>query len=136
MNQMKYDSKTFNRIDKKSHYSCKTINPKLSIKKYLNGVFNTELEGNNISNNRYKFIKNNSLNINCQSINNGIYNNHNFNMNYYQKDSIFSNINNMTNESTNEDLMGSFISIPKNDETIPEYDLKEEDIISNISSEK
>ena len=136
MNQMKYDNKTFNRNDKKSHYSCKTINPKLSIKNYLNGVFNTELEGNNIYNNRYKFIKINSLNLNHQNINNRIYNNQHFNMNFYQKDSVVSNINNMTNESTNEDLMGSFISIPKNDETIPEYDLKEEDIISNISSEK
>ena len=136
MNQMKYNNKTFNRNDKKSHYSCKTINPKLSIKNYLNGVFNTELEGNNIYNNRYKFIKINSLNLNHQNINSRIYNNQHFNMNFYQKDSVVSNINNMTNESTNEDLMGSFISIPKNDETIPEYDLKEEDIISNISSEK
>ena len=134
MNQMKYDNKIFNRSDKKTHYSCKTINPKLSLQKYLNGVFNTETEVNNIYNNRYKYIKNNSLNINHQNINKGINNNQQFNWNYYQKDSIISNINNMTNESTNEDLMGSFISVPKNDEAIPEYDdLNEEDIISNIS---
>ena len=138
MNPKKYDNKTFNRNDKKSHYSYKTINPKLSIKKYLDGVFNTEIEENNNYNynNRYKYIKYNSPNIDGQNINKGIYINQHFNMNHFQKDSIISNINNMTNESTNEDLMGSFISIPKNDETIPEYDLKEEDIISNISSEK
>ena len=43
-------------------------------------------------------------------------------MNHYQKDSNISNFKKMTNESTNKDLMGSFISIPKSDETIPEYD--------------
>lgn len=136
MNQMIYKNKFFNRNDEKSYYSCKKINSKLSIKKYLNRIFNPETEGNNIYNNRYKYIKNNSQNINLQNINKEIYNIQNFNSNHYQKDSIISNINNMTNESTNEDLMGSFISIPKNDETIPEYDFKEEDIISNISSEK
>ena len=136
MNHINYEKETFNRNDKKSHYSSKTINPKLRINKYLNGDFNTEVKGNKIYNNRYKYIKNNSLNINQQNINKGMYNKQNLNMNYYQKDSIISNINNMTNESTSEDLMGSFISIPKNDEIIPEYDLKEEDIISNISSEK
>ena len=135
MSQMKYENKTFNKNDKKSHYSCKTNNPKLSIKKYLKGIFNTGIEGNNIYNNRYKYIKNNSQIKNYHNINKG-YNNQHFNMNLYQKDSIISNFNNMTNDSTNEDLMGSFISIPKNDETIPEYDLKEEDIISSISSEK
>ena len=136
MNQIKYDNKTFNRNDKKSYYSCRTIKPKLSIQKYLNEIFNTETDGNNNYNNRYKYIKNNSLNIKHQKIIKEIYTSQQFNMNLYQKDSIISNNNNMTNESTNEDLMGSFISIPKNDETIPEYDLNEEDIISNFSSEK
>ena len=135
MSQMKYDNKIFNRNDKKSHYSSKTINPKLSKKNYLNKVFKTEINGNNIDNNKYKYI-NNSLNINHQNISKDIYINNNFNMNLYQKDTIINNINNTTNESTNEDIMGSCISIPKNDETIPEYDLKEQDIISNISSEK
>ena len=61
-------------------------------------------------------------------------NNNLFYKNIYEKDSLVSNLNNVTNDSTNEDLMGSFISIPKNDDWIPEDDLNIGENIDDISN--
>ena len=117
--------------DKKSCYSNKTINPKINLSNYLNGVFNTELHNNN-----YQIRNNHTSKLKSQPFSIGIYKNLRYNNNIYEKDSLISNFNNMTNDSTNDDLMGSFISIPKNDERIPEHDLnlgENSEEVSNLS---
>ena len=136
MNQKKLVFNQSLRNDKKSYYSCKTNRPKINLNKYLNGIFNTV---NEINHQNYKCRNNEILNLNQKSNNNGFFNKNTHNI--YNKEiiSLISN-NNKSNESTNEDLMASFISIPQNDEVIPEYDLNfcenVEEIISNLSSEK
>ena len=110
---------------------------------YLNGVFNNN---DKLVNKSVKYRNYNLLNSNYQrSMINALYNNktnNNYlsnNRSIYEKDSLLSNLNNVTNESTNEELTGSFISIPKNDERVPESDLKVyntfESFISNLSKE-
>ena len=116
--------------DKKSYYSNKTTNPKISLNNYLNGVFNTEVHNNN-----FQIRNNNTSKLTRQPFNISIYNNLLY-KNIYEKDSLISNLNNMTNDSTYDDLKASFISIPKNDERIPEDDLnigENSEEISNLS---
>lgn len=115
--------------DNKSLYSAKTINPKINFNKYLNGIFNTDnFKNNHNNNNLYNYVNQGNFLTNA-------YNNNNYN---YHKNSLISNHNNMTYDSTSDDLMGSFIGIPKIDERIPETDLNYgmnyEDIISDLSS--
>ena len=129
-------------IDKKSVFSTKTFKNKINLNNYLNTVFsNNDI----IINNKIQYIKNNIYNTNQRNPKNALYNRFNNNImhnNVYttEKQSLLSNVNNLTNESTNEELMGSFISIPKNDERIPESDLcfdnNGEDMISSFSSYK
>ena len=130
MNQNHLDFNKSLKNDKKSYYSNKTSKPKINLDKYLNGIFNTDY---NINYNNSHFRKNNLLNSNHQYI----YNNNIHNLYQNKKISLISYNNNKSNESTSDDLMGSFISIPQNDERIPECDLKidenGEDIISSLS---
>lgn len=136
-NNLKLNKNTNN--DKKSNFTNKTSNPKINLNNYLDEVFNSNK--NPIRNiNTFK-NRNYLLNVNQGYASTPLYNNKLFNNGLHEKDSLISNYNNMTNESTNnDDLMGSFISIPKNDERIPEFNFNmhdnEEDIISSLSSEK
>lgn len=136
MNQRKLVFNQSLKNEKKSYYSCKTNRPKINLNKYLNGIFNTE---NEINYQNYQCRNNEILNINQKYHNNGFFNKNTHDVHHNEKISLISN-NNKSNESTNEDLMASFISIPQNDEMIPEYDLNfcenVEEIISNLSSEK
>ena len=120
--------------DNKSIYSNKTINPKIDFNKYLNEIFIGENFKNN-NNNQFILGNNNILKLNQGNIPNNI---QKTNFHYNEKKSLHSNHNNVTDDSTNEDLIGSFIGIPKIDERIPESDLNfgynYEDIISNLSS--
>lgn len=127
--------------DNKSFYSTKTFKNKINLNNYLNSVFtNNDI----LINNKIQYINNNIYNTNQRNPINAFYNKYNNNNiihnNVYltEKESLLSNVNNLTNESTNEELMGSFISIPKNDERIPESDLcfgkNGEDIVSSLSS--
>ena len=123
------------RNNNKSFYSNKTINPKINMNKYLNGIFNTDTLRYNNNNN--KFL---NRNINRDNIPT-IVNNNNLNNNihkYEKKNSLISNHNNMTNDSSSVGLMDSLIEIPQIDERIPESDLNYgvhcEDIISDLSS--
>ena len=125
--------------DKRTKYTTHTTRPKINFNKYLNGIFSNDY--NTYNNNDQ--IQNNSNNI--------LYNTKGFNipldnikkpeyncMNNRFQNSYISNYNNKTNDTINEELTGSFISVPKNDEKIPEFFLNmngnAEDIISNISS--
>lgn len=122
--------------DNKSTFTNKTSKTKIKLNNYLNGIFNNSenIEYNN------KFQSNIHLLNNSNVKYNDLFNNklHNYNKNV--KDSLLNNYNNMTNSSTNDDLMGSFISIPKNDEKVPDFHFgiheNGEDIISSLSSEK
>ena len=145
MRQSKIQLCKISNNDNRSIYSNKTIKHKINMNNYLNGVFNNN---DKLMNKSVQYRYNNLLNSNNQrSMINALYNNKTNNNNnlynnrsVYEKDSLLSNLNNVTNESTNEELMGSFISIPKNDERISESDLNysnnNEDIISNLSLEK
>ncbi len=129
-------NKNFNN-DNKSSLTSKTNKTKINLNNYLNGIFyNSE----NIKYNNNLQNKNNLLNNNKVKAIMHLHNNKLYNYNKNQKDLIINNYNSMTNSSTNDDLMGSFISIPKNDEIIPEFHFgiheNGEDIISCLSSEK
>ncbi len=129
-------SSTSNRNnDNKSFYSNKTNSNKINLNNYLNDVSNNN---DNLINNNIQYRNNYLYYLNRRSANNPVYNSYN-NIFACEKESLLSNVNNVTNESTNEE-MSSFISIPKNDERIPESDLNLghniEDIFSNISSRK
>lgn len=125
------------RNDYKSKYSTKTNKPKINLNNYLSGVFNSNV--NLEYNNQSQISNNNSINLNQR--NNGIYRTNTLLMhnNIYpnDKESLISGHNNVTNDSTNDELMGSFVDIPKNDERISESDLdieeNPEDIISALS---
>ena len=132
MYTQKFDYNKSLRNDKKSYYSYKTNRPKINFNKYLNGIFNTD---NEMIHNNYQYRSFNTLNLHQQySSNTELFNKNKHNIHNNEKVSLISN-NNKSNESTSDDLLGSFISIPKNDERIPEYDLNfGEDIISNLSS--
>ena len=124
------------RNNNKSFYSNKTINPKLHLNKYLNGIFNTDtLRYNNKKNNQFLNRNTNRDNIPTTNNNNNLNNNI---CKYEKKNSLISNHNNMTNDSSSDNLMDSFIEIPQIDERIPESDLNFgvhcEDIISDLSS--
>ena len=122
------------RNDKQSHYSTKTIKPKINLNKYINGAFNTN--ANFVINNNYQNRNYNLLPLNTAILVNQADNYHMINK-PHEKDSLISHYNSKTNDSSNTDLMGSFISIPKNDERIPESELNfgenGQDIISNLS---
>ena len=124
-----------NKNENKSQYSTKTNKPKLNLNKYLNGVFNTNVNisnNNNCLNRNYNLLKLKSENFTGNHRHKHYSNNHPF-----ERDSLISNNNNNTNDSSNTDLTGSFISIPKNDERISIHDLNagenSEDIISSLS---
>ena len=123
--------------DNKSIFTNKTSKAKINLNNYLNGIFNNSenIEYNNTFQNKNHLLNNNKVNAIMDLHNNKLYI---YNKN--EKESLLNNCNNMTNSSTNEDLMGSFISIPKNDEKIPESHFgihgNGEDIISCLSSEK
>ena len=124
------------RNNNKSFYSNKTINPKLHLNKYLNGIFNTDtLRYNNKKNNQFLNRNTNRDNIPTTNNNNNLNNNI---CKYEKKNSLISNHNNMTNDSSSDNLMDSFIEIPQIDERIPESDLNFGghcgDIISDLSS--
>lgn len=144
MGQSKIQLCKISNNDNRSNYSYKTVKHKKNLNNYLNGVFNNN---DKLVNKSVKYRNYNLLNSNYQrSMINALYNNKtnnnylNNNRSIYEKDSLLSNLNNVTNESTNEELTGSFISIPKNDERISESDLNysnnNEDNISNLSLEK
>ena len=125
-NQNKYKIEQNINYDKKSNHTNKISRSNT----YLNNYFNNKLNNADIRhNNTFKNKDHNLTILNKTTISNGA----------YEKRSLYSNYNNMTNNSTSGDLMGSFISIPKNDERVPESDLKVyntfEDFISNLSSE-
>lgn len=128
-----------NPYDKRTKNTTNTTRPKINFNKYLNGIFsndyNTYNNNNQIQNNNNKLIYNaKGFNIPFDIIkkpeNNCI--------NRRFQNSLISNYNNRTNDTINEELTGSFISVPKNDEKIPEFFFNmngnAEDIISNISS--
>lgn len=128
-----------NPYDKRTKNTTNTTRPKINFNKYLNGIFsndyNTYNNNNQIQNNNNKLIYNpKGFNIPFDNIkkpeNNCI--------NRRFQNSLISNYNNRTNDTINEELTGSFISVPKNDEKIPEFFFNmngnAEDIISNISS--
>ena len=94
-----------------SFYSTKTNKPRKNPKNYLNKTFNIQ------DNDESKRKKRNDRNKNRI---------------------LISNYNTMSSETTNEDLVGSNISIPKNDDRISESELQYDDnieIISILSSE-
>ena len=124
--QNKYKIEQNINYDKKSNHTNKVSRSKT----YLNNYFNNKLNKVDIKhNNTFKNKESNLTILNKTTISND----------GYEKRSLYSNYNNMTNNSTSEDLMGSFISIPKNDERVPESDLKVyntfESFISNLSKE-
>lgn len=129
-------NKNFNN-DNKSTLTSKTNKTKINLNNYLNGIFyNSEnIKYNNNIENKNHLLNNNKVKAVMHLHNNKLYN---YNKN--QKDSLINNYNSITYSSTNDDLMGSFISIPKNDEIIPEFHFgiheNEDDIISCLSSEK
>ena len=116
----------------KSTFTNKTSKTKINLNNYLNGIFTTS---ENIEYNKNHTLNNNKVN-DIMDLHSNKLNKYNKN----DKDSLLNNYNNMTNSSTNDELMGSFISIPKNDEIIPEFHFgiheNGEDIISCFSSEK
>lgn len=126
LNRMNLDKYTKNDI--KSNYTSKTS-------KHSNNssnIFTSKFNKSNItySNKTYQKRKYNCINLNRAKFYNGA----------YAKKSLISynNMTNPSNASTSEDLMGSDISVPKNDEIIPESDLgiinDFEDNISKFSS--
>jgi hypothetical protein len=122
--------------DNKSTFTNKTCKAKINLNNYLNGIFN------NNENIKYNAFQNKNHLLNNNKVNDimFLHSNKLYNFNKNEKDSLLKNCNNMTNSSTKDDLMGSFISIPKNDEKIPEFHFgiheNGEDIISCLSSEK
>ena len=136
LKEKRINSDNNSRNNNKSFYSNKTINPKLHLNKYLNGIFNTDtLRNNNKQNNQFLNRNTNRDNIPTTNNNNNLNNNI---CKYKKKNSLISNHNNMTNDSSSDNLMDSFIEIPQIDERIPESDLNFgvhcEDIISDLSS--
>ena len=136
LKEKRINSDNNSRNNNKSFYSNKTINPKLHLNKYLNGIFNTDtLRYNNKKNNQFLNRNTNRDNIPTTNNNNNLNNNI---CKYEKKNSLISNHNNMTNDSSSDNLMDSFIEIPQIDERIPESDLNFgvhcEDIISDLSS--
>ena len=124
--------------DNKSKYTTNTFIPKINLNRYLNGIFsnedNTYNEDNNIQrNNNNQSFNNNIIKSPLEIDKKPSYNNIN---NGFQN-SLFSNYYNNTNYTINEELRGSFISVPKNDERIPEFffnmNQNQEDIISILS---
>ena len=127
-----------NPYDKRTKNTTNTTRPKINFNKYLNGIFsndyNTYNNNNQIQNNNNKLIYNaKGFNIPLDNIKKP----ENNCMNKRFQNSLISNYNNKTNDTINEALTGSFISVPKNDEKIPEFFFRlngnEEDIISNLS---
>lgn len=114
--------------DIKSHYTNKTSAVKMNLNDYLKGIFNNE----NVANNNMMYNRNNNLlNVNQRQF-------FNYNIPQYEKNYLYNNYPALNTESTNDDMMGSIITIPKNDENINEDDLlyAEEDLISCVSSNK
>ena len=119
----------------RSKYSTFTSRPKINFNKYLNGIFANEY--NTQQNNNY--IQNGQINIyNKQTLNTPLdINDKPLYKNKYPN-SLISNYNNKSNYTMREELAGSFVSVPKNDEILPEIffnmNINKEEIISNISS--
>jgi AraC-like DNA-binding protein len=121
--------KRYMKNDIKSNYTSKTSKHSMN----SSYIFTSKFNKSNLtySNNTYQKRKYNCINLNRANF---------FNDAYVKKSLIsYNNMSNPSNVSTSEDLMGSDISVPKNDEIIPESDLgiinNFEDNISKFSSE-
>ena len=132
------DLEANNAYDKRTKYTTSTNRPKINLNTYLNGIFSNDYNDYNskiqIQNNDNNILSNTKgFSIPLDNIQKPEYDHIN---NRFQN-SLISNYNNKTNDTINEALTGSFISVPKNDEKIPEFFFKmngnEEDIISNLS---
>ena len=132
------DLEANNAYDKRTKYTTSTNRPKINLNTYLNGIFSNDYNDYNskiqIQNNDNNILSNTKgFSIPLDNIQKPEYDHIN---NRFQN-SLISNYNNKTNDTINEALTGSFISVPKNDEKIPEFFFRlngnEEDIISNLS---
>lgn len=129
-NNLNLGSNIYN--DNKSKYTTNTIKPRINLDKYLNGIFSNDYAPQSNNNNGY-----------IPNIDNQLYNIPNVKpINYFKNMPIYGNVNNgsnynNTNDTIREELGGSFISVPKQDQIIPDtyFNMNEnEDIISIISS--